>query len=143
LQDYFEVPVRVEQFTGEWFLMNPDTLTSLGDPNLQLGVNTVLWQRIFDPQARFRVSIGPLPFARFRDFLPNGTAYEHLTELTRFFVGDDLNFEVQPLLDPAEVPACALGTDDALRLGWSMWLKTEPLDEVTQPLFEARVAHVS
>src|SRR5947199_303842 len=48
LQDYFGVPVEVEQFTGEWFLMNVDALTCLGagGQNNQLGVNAALWKRI-------------------------------------------------------------------------------------------------
>jgi type VI secretion system protein ImpH len=142
LQDYFAVPVHVEQFTGESFLMNPDTLTSLGSQNHQLGVTTVLWQEVFDPQARFRVSIGPLPFAGFRDFLPSEPGYQRLVELTRFFVGDEMNFEVEPLVELDDVPACSLGANSAIRLGWSMWMPTEVYPaHTTQPLFEARVAH--
>jgi len=141
LQDYFELPVHVEQFTGEWFLMNPDTLTGLGTANHQLGVSAVLWERIFDPPARFRVVAGPLSYERFAEFLPNGTAYAHLVELTRFFAGDDMNFEVQPLLRREDVPWCALGTDPRIRLGWSMWLKEAEFEtDVPQPLFGARIS---
>jgi type VI secretion system protein ImpH len=143
LADYFDVPVNVEQFTGQWFLMNPDTLTSLGGWNHQLGVTTVLWQRVFDPQARFRVTLGPLDYDHFQAFLPTGRAYAELVDLTRFFAGDDLSFEIQPLLRHDAVPWCTLGADPGQRLGWSMWLKTRPLsveDHVPQPLFEAHLA---
>lgn len=143
LGDYFGVPVRVEQFTGQTFLMNPNALTSLGGFNTQLGVSTVLWQEVFDPQARFRVVVGPLDFPTFQTFLPSGKAYTEMVEITRFFAGDDLGFEVQPLLQRDAVPWCALGTDQGLRLGWSMWMKTREWaddDPLTQPLFEAHVA---
>jgi type VI secretion system protein ImpH len=142
LQDYFGVDVTVEQFTGEWFLMNVDALTSLGEggANNQLGVTTALWERIWDPQARFRIKLGPLTYQQFQDFLPTGDAYRHLVELTRFFVGEEFSFEVQPSLRADEVPWCALGDNPAMRLGWGMWLKTEPFTSpTTQPVIAARV----
>lgn len=143
LEDYFGVPVTVEQFTGEWFLMNVDALTSLGGngANNQLGVNTTLWERVWDPQARFRIKLGPLAYEQFLDFMPTSDGYRHVVELTRFFVGEELSFEVQPILRASDVPACALGSHPNVRLGWGMWLKTEPFTEDTsQPVFAARVA---
>jgi type VI secretion system protein ImpH len=143
LEDYLGVPVEVVQFQGQWFEMNTDILSSLGaeGENNQLGVSAVLWERIFDPQARFRVNVGPLSYAHFRDFLPGSDGYVHLVELTRFFVGEDVNFEVRPILRREEVPWCLLGQDAAVRLGWSMWLKVREFDEdVAQPVFGARLA---
>jgi type VI secretion system protein ImpH len=143
LQDYFGVPIRVVQFQGQWFEMNADLLSSLGTDgqNNELGVNAVLWERIWDPPARFRIQIGPVGFKEFQDFLPGSDAYRHLLELTRFFVGDEVNFEVEPRLRREEVPYCALGAGQAIRLGWSMWLKVAEFEQdVPQPVFEARVA---
>jgi type VI secretion system protein ImpH len=143
LEDYFGLPVEVVQFQGQWFEMNADILSSLGadGQNNQLGVSAVLWERIFDPQARFRINVGPLGYAQFRDFLPGSDAYVHLVELTRFFVGEDVNFEVRPVLRREEVPWCVLGQDPSVRLGWSMWLKIREIDEdVAQPVFGARLA---
>jgi type VI secretion system protein ImpH len=62
-------------------------------------------------------------------------------ELTRFFVGEEFSFEVQPTLRADEVPWCALGVSQSTRLGWAMWLKTQPFEmDTSQPIFEARVA---
>jgi type VI secretion system protein ImpH len=51
-----------------------------------------------------------------------------LVELTRFFTGITLDFDAQLVLKAAEVPPCRLGRPgpEALRLGWSSWLKTKP-----------------
>jgi len=143
LEDYFGVDVNVVQFQGQWFQMNVDALSSLGadGQNNRLGIDAVLWERIWDPQARFRVNVGPLTYRQFRSFLPGEDAYVHLVELTRFYVGEDVNFEVRPILKKEEVPYCALGDDTAVRLGWSMWLKVREFEEeVPQPVFGARVA---
>jgi type VI secretion system protein ImpH len=143
LEDYFGVPIQVVQFQGQWFEMNPDLLSTLGGggQNNQLGVTAVLWERVWDPQARFRVNVGPLGYREFRDFLPGSQAYVHLVELTRFFVGEDVNFDVRPILRREEVPWCVLGDDPSVRLGWSMWLKERELEEdVSQPVFPGRLA---
>jgi type VI secretion system protein ImpH len=143
LEDYFGVPVEVVQFQGQWFEMNPDLLSSLGagGQNNVLGQTAVLWQRIWDPQAKFRLNVGPLTYRQFREFLPGAAGYRHMVELTRFYVGEDVNFEIRPVLRREEVPSCELGLDRSVRLGWSMWLKVRPFEEdVPQPVFEARVA---
>ncbi len=143
LQDYFDVPVEVVQFQGAWFSMGPENLTSLGvdGANSRLGLDAVLWARIWDPQARFRIRVGPLSHAEFKRFLPTGSAWRHLVELTRFFVGEEFNFDVQLRLKAEEVPWCVLGESGETRLGWSMWLKTREFDDDTsQPILAMRVA---
>jgi type VI secretion system protein ImpH len=123
--------------------MNVDALTSLGagGQNNQLGVNATLWERVWDPQARFRVKLGPLTYQQFLDFLPASDGYRHLVELTRFFVGEEFSFEVQPVLRADEVPWCTLGGNQSIRLGWAMWLKTRPFEaDTSQPVFPAHVA---
>jgi type VI secretion system protein ImpH len=143
LADYFEAPITIEQFTGEWFLMNADALSSLGGENSQLGVSAALWQEVFDPQARFRVVVGPLPWRQFREFLPDGSGYRDLLELTRFVAGDDMNFEVQPLIETPDVPPCALGVDSGVRLGWAMWLAPHEEAAISYPVFAAHVPNAA
>jgi type VI secretion system protein ImpH len=145
LEDYFGVPVQVQQFTGAWFLMNAEALTRIGvdGRNHQLGVDASLWERVWDPQARFRVKVGPLTYQQFQDFLPTSEAYRHLVELTRFYVGEEISFDIQPTLKASEVPWCALGQTRTSHLGWGMWLKTEPFaQDTTQPILPGRLARL-
>lgn len=129
LQDYFGAPVEVSQFEGQWIELDEENLSSLGSigRNNELGVSTVVGTRIWDQQARFRVRVGPLTFRQFRDFLPDGAAFRPLARLVRFFVGQELDFDVQLILQASEVPPCPLGkpSPEAPRLGWSTWLKTQ------------------
>jgi type VI secretion system protein ImpH len=129
LGDYFNVPLIIKQFIGAWLRVDDENRTRLGrgDSNNELGTTTMLGSKCWDQQAGFTLAVGPLKFQQFREFLPCETGFNSLVELTRFFVGLTLDFDVQLVLQAAEVPGCRLGrpAPEALRLGWSSWLKTK------------------
>jgi type VI secretion system protein ImpH len=133
LTAYFEVPVRTIQFTGQWLPLSDEDRSRLGagESNSALGVNAVLGSRVWDQQAKFVLRVGPLVYVAFCDFLPSGTAFQPLVRLTRFFVGQEFDFDVRLVLEAAEVPRCRLGETGptAPRLGWSTWLKAREFAE--------------
>lgn len=126
--DYFNVPVKVKQFSGAWLVLEKANRTRMGrnETNNELGVTAILGSKCWDQQAGFRLMLGPLPYQQFREFLPCDTAFLPFIELARFFAGPTLDFDVQLVLKAAEVPRCELKKPgpEALRLGWSSWLKT-------------------
>lgn len=83
---------------------------------------------MWDQQARVRIRLGPLTRAQYDRFLPTGDAYEVLRRLVRFYSHDQLDFEVQLVLAPDDVPACRIGADGEAppSLGWGTWLRTGP-----------------
>jgi type VI secretion system protein ImpH len=127
LADYFNAPVSVQQFLGGWLRLDKHSITRLGRSDGNRLGNAILGSRFWDQQSGFRIQMGPLSFAQFRQLLPSGTAFKPLVDLARFFVGLALNFDIQLILKAGEVPSCALGkpSAEALRLGWSSWLKTK------------------
>ena len=131
LRDYFDVPVRVEQFLGAWYSLDLPSQCNLdenSDSEL-LGFGAVVGDEIWDPQSRVRVILGPLSLKRYLEFLPSGTAYQPLRTLVRFFGGDELDFETQLILRRNETPGCELGAtgDGAPQLGWVSWSKTHSM----------------
>jgi type VI secretion system protein ImpH len=129
LCDYFDAPVEVEQFVGAWCSLDSDTETRFQDSeglSRRLGGGAVIGDEVWDPQSRVRLKLGPLPLDRYLEFLPSGSAYAPLRAITRFFCGDELDFEVQLILDRQQVPACVLGAegDQAPLLGWATWVKS-------------------
>jgi type VI secretion system protein ImpH len=128
LEDYFEVPVAVEQFAGAWFGLeraNQCWLEERRSDSERLGFGVVVGDEVFDEQARVRIRLGPLSRAQYADFLPTGAAYQPLRALLRFF-SDEVDFEVQLVLKREEVPRCELGAEGetAPVLGWLTWAKT-------------------
>lgn len=145
LGDYFNVPVTVEPFAGAWRKLDPATLTRLGDGRTkseQLGVGTVLGDEVWDQQSLVRIRIGPLPLARYQQFLPDGDAYKPLLAIQRFVCGEDIDVELQLVLAREETPRLGLGFDGttAPRLGWISWMFSDPLhrdpDETILPLWK-------
>ncbi len=133
ISDYFQVPVEVEQFSGAWYRLDTATQTCMEDDDndsQQLGGGAVVGDEIWDQRSRVRVKLGPLTLAQYRDFLPEGTSFEPLRALTRFFCNDEFDFDVQLMLARDEAPRCEVGFegDAAPRLGWVTWLKSAPLD---------------
>jgi type VI secretion system protein ImpH len=132
IQDYFEVPAEVQQFTGGWYGLDTPTQCEMNDDesaSCQIGFGAVVGDEVWDRQARVRIRLGPLSMERYGDFLPEGNSYDALRALTRFFSNQCLEFEVQLVLDRAQTPGTELDFDAAnpVRLGWVSWVKNTPL----------------
>jgi len=108
--------------------------------NNRLGVNLVIGERVWDVQSKFRVRIGPLTWRQFRSLMPNGPALRPLFQMTRLYAGPTLDFDVQPILRPEEVPVCRLTgeLDEGPYLGWNTWMPrtTIPLTSVDDAVFQ-------
>jgi len=128
LEDYFDVPVQIEQFVGSWYPLETNTQCHLDGfaVSEQLGIGSVVGDEIWDQGAGVRIRLGPLDLNQYLDFLPEGSGYAPLRAITRFFSGDEIDFEVQLVLKRAQVPACELDEVVAVipQLGWSTWVKS-------------------
>ncbi len=126
LKTYFNVPVSIQQFTGEWLqipLGQQSRLSATGPFN-QLGKNLTLGSRCWDKTTSFTLCLGPLSLEQFTSFLPIGPYCKNLCALTSFYSRPDKAFNVQLTIAPDEVPSLILGTKSYL--GWKTWLKTQP-----------------
>lgn len=149
LRDYFQVPLRVEQYVGHWLSLSPDDRTRLGAPPessthgrgqfSRLGRGVVLGGRVWDVNGKFRLRIGPLDRETFDAFLPGADRLVRLVMMTRTFVRADLAFEVQLVLRQEEVPDLQLGTPGSARLGYNTWLAGRSrLHDGDEPRFQER-----
>jgi type VI secretion system protein ImpH len=144
LADYFEIPAAVLQFQGQWLVLEPDDLAlmpSRSQPNgqnNQLGADLVVGERVWDLQSKFRIRLGPLTWRQFRSLMPNGSALRPLCQMTRFYAGITLDFDVQPVLKPEEVVASRLSPDPdhGPYLGWNTWLPC-PVTPSSPPVDDA------
>jgi type VI secretion system protein ImpH len=122
LANYFRVPVRIEEFVGQWLPIARAQHTRLGQREgfARLGEDAVIGERTWHAQSRFRVVIGPLAFRDYERFLPRGKSSRALHDLIRLYVGMEHSWEVKLVLKKEEVPLAWLG--NSVWIGWSSWL---------------------
>lgn len=134
LADYFGLPVEVEQFAGRWLYLTEDVQSAMPGTaypeglNCELGRSVIIGKKVWEVQSKFRIKLGPLKYAEFLRFIPAGDALRPLWDLVRLYVGPEFTFDVQAILEAAEVPRCQIGrtTGVGSHLGWNTWLKSAP-----------------
>ncbi len=144
LHDYFGHPVTILSLSGQWLRLEPEQQSRAGRSGTfnGLGLDAVAGRKVWDVQSKFRVRIGPLTFAQFRDLLPGGIGSDRLMHLVRFYVRAEMDFDVQLVLNAEEVPACLVSREEATaaQLGRHAWLKRREFTfDSDQAVFRPRV----
>lgn len=137
LQDYLQIPVRIQQFIGRWFEIPAAQRTALGRPRGALGAGALCGSRVWQRETRLRLVIGPLDKTQFDALLPGGAAARSLAKLLGMLTGVTLEYEVQLVLrrDSAVLPQ--LSARRAPRLGLDGWLLTRaPGEDIQSVRFE-------
>lgn len=133
LEDYFDVPVSTEQFTGTWRRLPEGNRTFLADSYAfceRLGMGTIVGDEVFDQHGAVTICLGPLSFERYREFLPGARASVELRSWLRLYANREFDFVIRLILERSEVPRMKLGEEgiEASRLGLVSWIRNRPLD---------------
>jgi len=130
LEVYLQLPIKVFQFQGQWLHLNQDSQTATGSVNNRLGQDTLVGDRVWDVQSKVRIRLGPLTYNQFLDFLPDPAPVKKrkriflLAQLSRYYLGSEMDVEFQLVLKKEEVPAAQTGPH--IRLGWNTWSRQNP-----------------
>jgi len=122
----FDVPVTITHFVGQWLQLNESTRSEMASPeridgqNAQLGSGFILGDRVWDIGGKFRVTLGPLDYQQMLSYCPWNEKLKRLFQLTKAYVGPQLEFDIQLELHAAEIPPLQLGSLQAL--GTNSWL---------------------
>jgi type VI secretion system protein ImpH len=139
-------PVDIIEFAGCWLRLPEQACTRLGGgggearntgQHAQLG-SALAGSQVWDASGRFILRIGPLPHDRFDALLPGRALHARITALTRLFVGQDVQFAINPVLARDAIPPLTL-RESGFRLGWTTWC-TQPgprARDGAEPVFAA------
>ncbi|TQU38954.1 type VI secretion system baseplate subunit TssG, partial [Xanthomonas perforans] len=116
----FDVAVQVQEFVANWLPLPEEGRLRMGRAAARMGRDATLGASARNAQHRFRLRIGPLEIARYREFLPGGQALEVLTAAVRGYVGDEQAWDLQLVLAREDVPLPLMGQGQ--RIGLSLWL---------------------
>ncbi len=127
LSGSFGVSAKVISFQGEWMDIPPECHLKLGDsPDTGLlGQTTVVGERIWSVQQRFRVRLGPMGLADYERFLPRGESgtLASLRAWVRLIAGLGLAWDLQLVLRKEDAPGVRLGAGACL--GWTTWMSSD------------------
>ncbi|MBW8185415.1 MULTISPECIES: type VI secretion system baseplate subunit TssG [Shewanella] len=94
----------------------------LGRFNSQLGIDTVLGEKVGDITGKFVLCIKDLSLHRFQDFLPSGKEFMPLCKVMEVILREQMAFDFELTLKTDEVPLLRLGEEKGGQLGWSSFL---------------------
>lgn len=122
VEDYLEIPSKVDEFVGEWVEIPEDFRLLLGRSATTgtLGESATAGAKAWSGQSKFRLVCGPMGIDDFKRLLPDRDSLPRVWSLVRSFVGDAFAWELNLVLKRAEVPGMRLGEQG--QLGWTSWL---------------------
>ena len=125
----FGVETEVEQFIGSWLTLEPDERSVLGNAQSTLGSDVLLGRSVFSVQDKIRIRIRTRDLDQYRRFLPTGDLCKPLADAAFFYLGDELDWDVQLALPAGRVAPVRLGRSG--ELGWTSWISPTwaPSDE--------------
>lgn len=156
---YLGAKVTPTDFTGGWQSIEEDDRIALGRRNHGLGRSIVLGRRVWDEQARLRLEVAPLDYARFCQLLPPNererlqigtgnddadSAYFHsFVTLLRILLDRQCDCEVRLSVRAETIPPSAMQSRAGenyrgLRLAQSAWLEGGARDIPRQVAFVVR-----
>ncbi|MBD0785050.1 type VI secretion system baseplate subunit TssG [Vibrio sp. Y2-5] len=116
--------VEISQWTRRKVSIDVAQQTTLGGPNSQLGVTSLIGESIVDCNGKFTICIRQLSRSKFSDFLPSGQEFEPLCKLVEFILREQMAYDLELTMDEDEAPDFVLGEQSGIALGWTSFLGT-------------------
>ncbi len=134
LNAYFQVPITIEEFVGEWLAIPENNLCYLNTDQQtgQLGLSATIGLRTWQCLHKFRIVAGPLNVQQFESLLPNGKKITAFSDLVKNYIGFDLKWDLKLILKKNEIPTVQLGKYG--RLGWNSWLSAKNRNDDAQDM---------
>jgi type VI secretion system protein ImpH len=116
----FGVKVEVDEFVGSWLEFDESDRSYLGKSNALLGVSLSSGASIFSVQDKIRIRIFTKNMAQYVRFLPRGDLCKPLADAVFFYIGDQLDWEVELAIPAGAVEPVRLGQFG--QIGWTSWM---------------------
>lgn len=133
IQSYFNIPVQIQEFIGQWQELINDVRTRLpgfesprGQNNC-LGKSVMLGRKGWFAQGKFRIILGPLNQQQLHTFAPGTATLRALNEIVRFYINFEHDYEFVMRIRRHHIPdRITLNPQSSPVMGWNTWLATAP-----------------
>ena len=120
LSALFAVQTEIEEFVGMRLVFEPEQRSRLGLGYTTLGRDILVGSAAYSVQDKIRVRLFAPSLAAFEELLPVGPRAEALADMVHFYLGLELEWDVELCLPAGEARGMALGRNG--RLGWTSWM---------------------
>jgi type VI secretion system protein ImpH len=116
----FGAEVEIDEFVGSYLALDENERSRLGQRNSGLGASMLMGASVFSVQDKFRVRIYTKDMEEYLSFMPTGGRCEPLADLVFFYLGDELDWEVELAIPAGKVKPVELSKFG--QLGWTTWM---------------------
>ncbi len=139
LRHHFDIPVKIEEFVGQWQELIDDVrskLPSLQIPsgqNNQLGKTTILGKRGWFAQGKIRIILGPLSKKQAQKFAPDTKALYAMNEIVKFYLGMEHEYDfIVRIIRSDSLDKAQLDPKKPPIMGWNTWIVSKSKQEYTK-----------
>lgn len=132
LRSHFNIPVKIDQFVGQWQELIDDVRSKLADidnpsgRNVCLGRSAMLGKKGWFAQGKIHIILGPLDKSQLKKFAPGTYALKALNELVRMYVGMEHDYDFIIRVKKNNIPdKIHLDKDSPPIIGWNTWLSSK------------------
>lgn len=123
LSEFFPHKIKITEFIP--CMVKVHGLPKMGsrskDYTFRLGKNSLLGRSILDSMSRICITIGPMKFDDYLDFLPKGENAKLLKELLKIYLNDGLEYDLECIIDSSSIRDVPWN-DERVKMGQSFWL---------------------
>jgi len=131
LRSYFNIPVKINEFVGQWQTLIEDVRTRLpgrenpkGQNNC-LGRSVMLGRQGWFAQGKVTIVLGPLTKKQLKIFSPGTTALKALNEIVQIYLGMEYDYDFIIKIKRSDIPdKIQLSSKTQTVMGWNTWLST-------------------
>jgi len=136
LSGLFDVAVTVKEFVPTALSLAPEDQSRLGAQNSALGIDLMAGSSVLTFDEKVRISVTVDSLEDYESFLPAGPDAVRLADAIAFYLGEELDWDVELALPTAVAPPVRLGV--AGRLGWTGWINPQHGGQTAAVLADAR-----
>jgi len=118
------IPIEVIPCIKRRVSIPPDQRLSVGVTGSSLGEDSFIGSWIDDRMGKFRIRIGPLKEEKFHALSHGSPDHKRLAFLTRFYLTDPLEYDIEMILQSGEARPIQLGVHKWSGLGIDTWVFT-------------------
>ncbi len=131
LRSYFNIPVEINEFIGQWQELIEDVRTRLPgkeNPNGQnncLGRSVMLGRKGWFAQGKINIVLGPLTKEQLKIFSPGTKALKALNEIVQIYAGLEYSYDFIIKVKRSDIPEkIQLSSKTQPVMGWNTWLSS-------------------